>query len=131
MIGSDLSVILPEIVLSVYAMAGLVGAVYAGKDKLAPLLVWLTAMVFVIVAIWVGLGGGGTQLAFGGMFVDDAFARFAKTVILLSAAAVLVMSEKYMARRDLLRFEYPMLVTLAAVGMMMMVSAGDLMSLYM
>ncbi len=57
------------------------------------------------------------------MFVDDGFARFAKVVILLSAAAVLLMSEGYMAQRDLLRFEYPLLIALAAVGMMMMVSA--------
>jgi NADH-quinone oxidoreductase subunit N len=65
------------------------------------------------------------------MFVDDAFARFAKVVILLSSAGVLVMAQDYMARRDLDRFEYPILVTLAVVGMMVMVSAGDLMTLYM
>ena len=41
------------------------------------------------------------------------------------------MSQDYMARRGLLRFEFPILVALAAVGMMMMVSAGDLMALYM
>ncbi|CAN0606046.1 unnamed protein product, partial [Ectocarpus sp. 12 AP-2014] len=63
--------------------------------------------------------------------VDDAFARFAKVTILISAAIVLVMSEGYMARRGLLRFEYPLLVALASVGMMVMVSAGDLMALYM
>ncbi len=65
------------------------------------------------------------------MFVDDGFARFSKVVILISAAAVLLMSEGYMARRNLLRFEYPILVTLAVVGMMVMVSAGDLIALYM
>ncbi len=57
--------------------------------------------------------------------------RFAKVVILLSAAAILVMSEEYMVKRDLLRFEYPLLVALAVVGMMVMVSAGDLIALYM
>jgi NADH-quinone oxidoreductase subunit N len=65
------------------------------------------------------------------MFIDDPFARFAKVAILLSAAAVLAMSRDYMQRRDLLRFEYPVLVALATLGMMMMVSAGDLMALYM
>jgi NADH-quinone oxidoreductase subunit N len=70
-------------------------------------------------------------VAFGGMFHDDAFARFAKVTILLSAAAVLLMSQDYMERRGLLRFEYPVLVTLSVVGMMVMVSAGDLMALYM
>ncbi|MCR9276159.1 MULTISPECIES: NADH-quinone oxidoreductase subunit NuoN [Mameliella] len=131
MISADLNIILPEILLSVFAMAALVGAVYSGKDKLAPLLVWITSALFLALALWIGTTGEGTQVAFGGMFVNDGFARFAKVVILVSAGAVLLMSEGYMQRRGLLRFEYPLLITLAVVGMMMMVSAGDLMALYM
>ncbi|WP_323770136.1 NADH-quinone oxidoreductase subunit NuoN [Antarctobacter sp.] len=131
MISADLNIILPEILLSVFAMAALVGAVYSTKDKLAPTLVWVTSALFLALAFWIGATGEGTQVAFGGMFVNDGFARFAKVVILVSAASVLLMSEGYMVRRGLLRFEYPLLVTLAVVGMMMMVSAGDLMALYM
>ncbi|MFP4596334.1 MAG: hypothetical protein ACLFPT_23440, partial [Ralstonia sp.] len=86
--------------------------------------------VMAALAVWIGLTGGQTRVAFGGMFVDDAFARFSKVAILLSAATVLVMSQDYMSRRGILRFEYPVLVALASVGMIMMVSAGDLMSLY-
>ncbi|MEQ9041201.1 MAG: NADH-quinone oxidoreductase subunit NuoN [Silicimonas sp.] len=127
----DLSIILPEIILSVYAMGALLIGVYGGKDSLAPAIVWGTSALFVATAAWIGFQGTGTATAFGGMFVDDAFARFAKVTILLSAAAVLIMSESYMARRNILRFEYPLLITLAAVGMMMMVSAGDLIALYM
>ena len=131
MIGQDLGIILPEIVLSVYAMVALIAAVYTGKDRLAPLLVWATAVLMIGLAFGIGSIGQGTNVAFGGMFIDDSFSRFAKVAILIAAAAVLVMSEGYMARRDLLRFEYPLLVALATVGMMMMVSAGDLMALYM
>ncbi|MBR9651282.1 NADH-quinone oxidoreductase subunit NuoN [Thalassovita aquimarina] len=131
MIQADLNIILPEILLAVYAMLGLLAAVYTGKDKLAGLLTWTTAVVMVLLAALIGLSGQGTNVAFGGMFHDDAFARFAKVTILLSAAAVLVMSQDYMSRKNMLRFEYPVLLSLAAVGMMMMVSAGDLMSLYM
>ena len=131
MISADLNTILPEIVLAVYAMLALVGAVYTGKDKLASLLVWVTAGLFFAVAIWIGASGGGDRVAFHGMFIDDAFSRFAKVAILLSAAAVLLMSEGYMSRHNMLRFEYPVLVTLGTVGMMMMVSAGDLIALYM
>ncbi|WP_372885952.1 NADH-quinone oxidoreductase subunit NuoN [Shimia sp.] len=131
MIQADLNIILPEILLALYAMAALVGAVYAGKDKLASTLTWATAGVFVLVAAWIGVSGDGAREAFAGMFQDDAFARFAKITILLSAAAVLVMGQEYMSRRGMLRFEYPVLVTLAVVGMMVMVSAGDLMALYM
>ncbi len=131
MLAADLTVILPEIVLAVYAMLALIGAVYTVKDGAASMLVWVTSALFLAVAVWIGLNGSGTNVAFNGMFVDDAFARFAKVVILVSAAAVLLMSEGYMTRRGLLRFEYPLLIALATVGMMMMVSAGDLMALYM
>jgi NADH-quinone oxidoreductase subunit N len=131
MLQSDLIVILPEIILAVYAMLALLGAVYTSKDGMAATLTWLTAGLMAVLAVWIASDAGGTNVAFGGMFTDDGFARFAKVAILLSAAAVLVMSQDYMSRRGLLRFEYPILVALSVVGMMMMVSAGDLMALYM
>jgi len=131
MIGADLQILMPEIMLAIYAMGALLAAVYTTKDGMAPLLTWATSGLFVLLAVWIGINGQGTNIAFDGMFVDDGFARFAKVVILVSAAAVLLMSESYMQQRGLLRFEYPLLVTLAVVGMMVMVSAGDLMALYM
>ena len=129
--SADLTIILPEILLAVFAMLGLIGAVYTSKDEMASPLLWATSAVFLAVAAWIGFTGEGANIAFGGMFIDDGFSRFAKVMILVSAAAVLLMSEGYMSSRGLLRFEYPMVVALAAVGMMTMVSAGDLMALYM
>ena len=129
---ADLNVILPEILMSVYAIAALLGVAYTGQDRMAGMLVWLTSALFLVLALWIGMSaGGGTRTACGGMFNDDGFARFAKVMILLSAAAVLLLGREYMERRGILRFEYPVLVTLAVVGMMVMVSAGDLMALYM
>ncbi|QBY00164.1 NADH-quinone oxidoreductase subunit NuoN [Rhodophyticola sp. CCM32] len=132
MIGTDLSILIPEIVLAIYAMAGLLAAVYTRKDGLASMLTYVTALLFVAMAFYIGVSGGsGTRIAFDGMFIADGFARFAKCAILLAAAAVLLISHDYMAKSDLLRFEFPILVTLAVIGMMVMVSAGDLMALYM
>ncbi|HKL04516.1 MAG TPA: NADH-quinone oxidoreductase subunit NuoN [Roseovarius sp.] len=128
---ADLNIILPEIVISVYAIAALLFTAYTGRDRMAGMLLWLTAALFAAMALWIGTTGQGTRTAFGGMFNDDGFARFAKVVILLSAAAVMVMGQEYMMRRKILRFEYPVLIALSAVGMMLMVSAGDLMALYM
>jgi NADH-quinone oxidoreductase subunit N len=127
----DYIIVLPEILLALYAMAALMAAVYTVKDGLAVGLTWATAGLFVAMALWIGLAGQGDRLAFGGMFTDDPFARYAKVLMLLSAAAVLVMSQDYMSRHGMLRFEFPILVTLAVLGMMVMVSAGDLMTLYM
>ena len=129
--GPDLAILLPEIFLSVYAMAALLFAVWTGKDGMASLVLWTTAAVFVAVAVWIGLSPPGTRAAFDGLVIDDGFGRFAKIVCLVSAAGVLLLSESYMARRDLLRFEYPVLITLSVVGMMIMVSAGDLIALYL
>jgi NADH-quinone oxidoreductase subunit N len=131
MISADIQTVLPEIIIALYAMGALIAAVYTSKDEVAPLLTWLTGGLFVVVAGWIGYNGAGVNVAFDGAYVDDGFGRFTKVVILLSAAAVMVMSQDYMSRRGLLRFEYPLLVALAVVGMMVMVSAGDLMSLYM
>ena len=86
MISADLNIILPEILLSAFALLGLLVAVYTTKDKVGGLLVWLTALVFVLLAAWIGLTGEGTRVAFNGMFIEDGFARFAKVTILLSAA---------------------------------------------
>ncbi|MCZ8080891.1 MAG: NADH-quinone oxidoreductase subunit NuoN [Rhodobacteraceae bacterium] len=131
MTPQDFSTVLPEVVLALFAMGALMFGVYTSKDKVAPLISWATAGLFLALALWIGVGGEGERAAFGGMFIDDPFARFAKVMILVSAAAVLIMSQDYMIRRDLLRFEYPILLALAVVGMMMMVSAGDLMALYL
>ncbi|SFT63333.1 NADH-quinone oxidoreductase subunit NuoN [Sedimentitalea nanhaiensis] len=131
MIQADLTIILPEIILAVFAMLALLVAVYSVKDGLASVLVWATSALMLVLAVFIASKGMGTNIAFGGMYVDDGFSRFSKVAILVSAAAVLLMSREYMARRGLLRFEYPLLIALSVVGMMMMVSAGDLMSLYM
>jgi NADH-quinone oxidoreductase subunit N len=131
MSSADFQTLLPEILLAGYAMLALMVAVYTTRDRLAATLVWATAGLFVALALYIGAGGAGERLVFNGLFIDDPFARFAKVTILLSAAAVLVMSQDYMTRRELLRFEYPILITLAVIGMMVMVSAADLITLYM
>jgi NADH-quinone oxidoreductase subunit N len=131
MTPTDFSTVLPEVTLALCAMAALLGAVYTGKDAMASTINWAMASLFVVLAFWIGVGTSGERVAFGGMFNDDPFARFAKVTILLSAAAVLVISHDFMLKRGLLRFEYPILVALAVLGMMFMVSAGDLIALYM
>jgi NADH-quinone oxidoreductase subunit N len=131
MTPADFQTLAPEIVLAGFAMAALLVGVYTTKDKMAPALVWATSGLFVALALYIGASGSGQRLVFNGLFIDDPFARFAKVTILLSAAAVLVMSQDYMTRRDLLRFEFPILVCLAVVGMMVMVSSADLITLYM
>ncbi len=132
MLSNDISVILPELLLAVFAMASLMIGVWSKKQEaVSNLILWATAIIFVVFGAWIGLSPEGTSTAFNGAFVNDGFARFAKVVMLWGGASMMVLSRDYLLKNDLLKYEYPALITLAMVGMMMMVSAGDLMALYM
>ena len=131
MIDNDLNSILPEIILSVFAMLSLLIGVYGGQDKRTANITFVTAGLMVITGIWMLFDGSPSETTFNKMFIDDAFSRFAKALVLLSSAAVLVMSLGYMLRHNLGRFEYPILIIFSVVGMMFMVSANDLMILYL
>ncbi|MDO5648163.1 NADH-quinone oxidoreductase subunit NuoN [Paracoccus sp. (in: a-proteobacteria)] len=131
MTAMNFSTILPEFWLAVYALAALMAGAFFGKDAIAKLILWASVAALLVAGLAVGLDNGPAQTAFFGMITDDAFGRFAKVTVLLSGAAVLAMSADYMDRQRMMRFEYPILIVLATVGMMLMVSAGDLLTLYM
>ncbi|MBV1865403.1 MAG: NADH-quinone oxidoreductase subunit NuoN [Rhodobacteraceae bacterium] len=131
MIFTDLNTVLPELILAIYAMGALMFAVYTGKDRTASVLIWVTALLMFGLGGWIAVQPEGAHTAFNGAFIDDGFSRFAKTLILWASGLVLLLSKEYLSRNDMLKFEFPILIALATVGMMMMVSAGDLMSLYM
>ena len=131
MIAQDLVILFPELLLTVGAMAGLVWGAFVRNRPAGAIMLWLAALFMGVAAVWItalpATGGG----AFGGSFVDDAFARFSKVLLLLSAALTLLVGRDYLERQGLLEFEFPLLVAFAVVGMMVMVSARDLMVLYM
>ena len=131
MLTADLTTVLPELLMAVFAMAALLWGVYFGKDARAGVILVSSVAAMIAIGLYVGLQPEGTTTAFEGMFVNDGFSRFSKVVILFSAAVMLLLSEDYLRRNDLLKFEFPILIVLAVLGMMMMVSAGDLMALYM
>ncbi|AXC50876.1 NADH-quinone oxidoreductase subunit NuoN [Paracoccus suum] len=130
MTALDLATILPEAALAGFALLALMFGAFGGKDAVAPAVLWITTAALIAAAV-ITASRVPHDPAFHGMFVDDGFARFAKVVVLLSAAAVLAMSANYLVRYGLMRFEFPILVTLAVIGMMLMISAGDLLTLYM
>jgi NADH-quinone oxidoreductase subunit N len=64
------------------------------------------------------------------MFVIDVFAVFSKSLVLVAAAFGILMSRDFMERHHIARFEFPILILFAVLGMMLMISANDLISLY-
>jgi len=66
-----------------------------------------------------------------GSFVVDGFAKFMKALTLLGSAGGIILSLDYMRREGIYRFEYPILIVLSTIGMMMVISANDLIALYL
>jgi NADH-quinone oxidoreductase subunit N len=91
---------------------------------------WLAIGVLLVAAFAVTSGVGATQ-SFDGAFVSDGLTRFLKVLVLVAAALTLLMTFDDFARAKVMLFEYPVLVLLATLGMMMMVSANDLIALYL
>ena len=121
---------LPEIVLAIFAMALLMFGVFK-KDDANDQVTLGAIIALAVVAALVIFTGEGKISAFGGAFVVDTFARVMKVLALFGSAVAIVLSTHFMKRVGMARFEYPILVMLATVGMMMMISANDLISLYM
>jgi NADH-quinone oxidoreductase subunit N len=125
----DFVLILPEEILSVGALALMMIAAWAG-DRSGPLLTWLAVLILAVAAVFVpGIRDvGGT--AFYGLFVADSFAAFAKLVIFIGAAISMLAAMSWFGRDRDFRAEYPVLILFSVVGMAIMVSASDLLTLY-
>jgi NADH-quinone oxidoreductase subunit N len=89
-------------------------------------MVTLVLAMMLVVAV-----AGSSMITFGGMFVSDPFAVFSKVLILMASALALVISQDYMENQGIARFEYVILIIFATLGMMLMVSANNLLSLYL
>lgn len=130
-LAETLSFAYPELLLAIGSMALLIAGVFIG-DKSAKQ-VSLGAVLLLVAAILLVLFAPGAPTAslFDGAFRIDAFSDFCKVLIFGSAAIAILMSERYLANEQKGRFEFPVLIVLAAFGMSLMVSATDLISLYM
>lgn len=128
-LSGSLHVLLPELVLAVGTMALLMLGVFRG-DKSTSLVSSLAIGLFAVTAVLVIYSGPEKEFAFAGGFTTSAFTTFMKVLVLIGAALAIVMSEQFIKSERLERFEYPVLICFSTIGMMMMISANDLISLY-
>jgi NADH-quinone oxidoreductase subunit N len=122
--------LLPEFLLGIGAMALLLVGVYRPADTgrfIDRAAIVLLALAGVILAML----PPGKLVTFGGSFIVDEFARFLKILALLGSAAAIVMSIDYAKREGQERFEYSVLILLSTLGMLMLISAADLIALYL
>jgi NADH-quinone oxidoreductase subunit N len=119
---------LPEIILALGALAlVLTGAVLGDSARR---LIEACAVGFLAAVLVMVLLGSGRTETFDGAFIADGFARFMKALTLIGSIAALVLSFDWLERSGVRRYEYAILILLSTLGMMMMISAGDLISLY-
>jgi NADH-quinone oxidoreductase subunit N len=124
----NLEAMLPELILVIGAMALLMLGVFARRER-GELVLWLSIGLLALAGVAV-VNGGGTVTLFNDSFVVDPYARALKLLTLTGAAASLLMSLDFWREEGGIKFEFPILVLFATAGMMMMISANDLIALY-
>ena len=128
---ANVTLLLPELVLFIGAMGLLMVGAFATNDATRVIEYGAISLLLIAaIASWMQ-GEAYPQLAFGDAFIVDAFSAFMKTLTYLATAVVIIMARGFMQNENLARFEVPVLMILAAVGMGMMISANDLIALYM
>ena len=132
--NASLLMVMPELVLTVGGLVLMMVAAYAG-DRMAHVVGWLSVATLLAAGLTLlGLPGHG-GVAFDGLYRADAFAAYAKVLIYTAAAASIVVAPRFFAPSaaggaGAVRAEFPILILLSCIGMGMMVSASDLMTLY-
>jgi len=122
---------LPEIVLALGALAMiLIGAVRGQSDRTQRIVDAVAIAVMAVALVIVLAQDAARVLTFEGSFVSDGFSRFMKILTLAGSIMAVLVAIDFMRRRAISKFEYPILIVLATLGMLMMISANDLMSLY-
>lgn len=130
-IFETLSFALPELTLAIGSMVLLIAGVFLGDKSAREIAYGCVALLIAALVLVVVGPSSGTASLFGGAFEIDAFASYSKVIIFAAAAIAILMSRQFIDGDAGGRFEYPVLIILATFGMALMVSANDLITLYM
>ncbi|MDQ0316274.1 NADH-quinone oxidoreductase subunit NuoN [Amorphus orientalis] len=126
----DLMPLLPELILAVGALVLLMVGAFGGDRTVNTVTLGAVGLIVLAALALLFLSGPPTT-EFGNAFVLDPFARFMKILALIGSGFAIVMTTAYARAAKFERFEYPVLVVLATLGMMIMISAGDMLALYL
>ncbi|MBA4757213.1 NADH-quinone oxidoreductase subunit NuoN [Sphingosinicella sp.] len=127
-LAQSLGIAAPEIVLALGAMLLLMVGTFRG-DRSLGLISWLAVVIYAVAGVFM-MDDSPRAFAFDGLYVADLFSDYLKVVVYGAAAVCTVIAIPYLRRAHSDKFEYPVLLMLGALGMGMMVSANDLLSLY-
>jgi NADH-quinone oxidoreductase subunit N len=123
--------LLPEFVLGIGAMVLLLVGVYRPAPSTGRFVDAAAIVLLALAGVILAVLPAGKLVTLGGSFIVDEFARFLKILALLGSAAAIAMSIDYAKREAQQRFEYSVLILLSTLGMLMLISAADLIALYL
>ncbi len=121
---------LPEIFIALSAIALLLLGVFR-RDDATQGITALAIVAMLFAGLLIPAAAGGRAVTFGGMFVIDGFSVFAKLLVLVASGFSMAMSANWLKREKLERFEFPVLMLISTLGMMLMISANNLIALYL
>lgn len=126
---ASLHLSIPELILAVGSLVLLMIGVFAG-ERSGRMVSILAMLVLAAAALWLVFVPS-EGLAYGGVFLSDGFGRFMKVTALVGSIVALFMSLGLAKENQLDKFEFPVLIVLCTLGIMLMISANDLISLYL
>jgi NADH-quinone oxidoreductase subunit N len=121
---------LPEILLAAGALALVLIGAFRGEKSFG-LINTLAFLLLALVGVLIATQDAVTVSAFNGAFISDSFGRFMKIAVLIGSAVTLMISGDFLKATGSQQFEFPILVALSTLGMLLMISAGDLIALYL
>ena len=122
--------VLPEVILTLGALALLTYGVFR-SGNITRTAEWLALVILALAGWAIVVQDPGEQLLFNGSFVQDDFARFMKLLVLAATGFTILIGSEYLRDAKMDRYEYPVLILFAVLGMMLMISAGGLIALYL
>ncbi|MGI9354163.1 MAG: NADH-quinone oxidoreductase subunit N, partial [Rhizobiaceae bacterium] len=120
----NLALAMPEMVMAVGAMVLLMIGVYSDEEGSARSMHGLSILLLVIAGVCLVIYGDDGAV-FNDAFLSDSFARLMKLLVLTGSAVAIMMSYGFARHASYGRFEYPILIVMATLGMMLMISAND------
>lgn len=129
MLTTDLSMAFPLVFLAGMSLLLLLLGVARKEDDFRSVNSFAVFSLIAVSAV-VCRFGDEHMVGFGGLFVTDAFAAMMQVMVLLGAAVALIMAPRYAVREGVARFEYPLLVMFSTLGMLVMITANDFITLY-
>ena len=129
-LSASLAHCLPELILAAGILVLVLFGALRGKESGGPVTEIAAGLLGLAIVI-IFLGSKTTAVVFDGAFIDDGFGRFMKVLTLAGSLVTLIMSQDFLAREKIDKFEFPILILLSTLGMLMLISAAGLIALYL